>query len=189
MTDINKTQQKLLSRRRFVQGLGCSIATLALPSIATATVDKTYQPRLLAFDNLHTGEKLALTYFENGRYLSDALQEMNNLLRDHRSGDTFAMDPKLFDLLYAVKNRLGVNKPFQVISGYRSPISNSMLKKTTSGVAQKSLHMLGKAIDIRIEGVNSGTIRNAAIAMRKGGVGYYPESNFVHLDTGRVRFW
>lgn len=178
-----------MSRRRFLQGLTCVAASAAFPSLATAAIKKMPQVRNLAFDNLHTGEKLALTYFENGHYVSEAIREINNLLRDHRTGDTTAMDPALFDLLHDMQYHLGANKPFQIISGYRSPATNTMLHKTTSGVATKSQHTLGKAVDIRMEGVDSARIRKVAIAMKRGGVGYYPESNFVHVDTGRVRSW
>ncbi|WP_305910087.1 DUF882 domain-containing protein [Methylomarinum sp. Ch1-1] len=177
------------SRRRFLQQLSCTTAALALPSLATAAVEKPRQVRRLAFDNLHTGEKLTLTYFEQGHYIDEALQEINHLLRDHRSGEMFAMDPALFDLLFDMQTRLGSHRPFQVISGYRSPTTNAKLQKATSGVATKSLHMRGKAIDIRMEGVDSATIRRVAMTMRRGGVGYYPTSNFVHIDTGRVRSW
>ena len=178
-----------MSRRRFLQGVTCTTAAMAFPGITAAAVKQLQQPRFLAFDNLHTGEKLSLTYFENGQYVKGALREINNLLRDHRSGDVIAMDPSLIDILYDLKNQLGANKPFQVISGYRSPSTNALLQKRNRGVATKSLHMQGKAIDIRLKGVDSKAIQNTAIAMHRGGVGYYQKSNFVHIDTGRVRSW
>lgn len=185
----NNPTPKHMSRRRFLQGLTCVAAGMAFPHLATAAVKRAPQVRNLAFDNLHTGEKLALTYFENGHYIRDAIREINFLLRDHRTGDKTAMDPYLFDLLHGMQHQLGVNKPFQIISGYRSPATNDMLRKTTSGVATVSQHTLGKAVDIRIEGVDSDRIKKVAIAMQRGGVGYYPESDFVHVDTGRVRSW
>lgn len=175
-----------ISRRHFLQSLTCTTAVLAFSGITAAAVK---QPRYLAFDNLHTGEKLSLTYFEDGKYVRGALMEINNLLRDHHSGDVFAMDPSLIDLLHDLQNQLGANKPIQVISGYRSPATNAQLQKNSRGVASKSLHMQGKAIDIRIQGVDTKVIQNTAIAMRRGGVGYYRQSNFVHIDTGRVRSW
>ncbi len=177
--------QGLMSRRRFLKSVACAGIALAFPNITLAS----RQPRHLSFNNLHTGEKLSLTYFENGQYVSDALKEINNLLRDHRSGDIFTMDPSLMDLLYDLQTQLDTNKTFQVISGYRSPATNARLHKNSSGVASKSLHMRGKAIDIRIEGIDSKVIKNTAIAMYRGGVGYYRKSDFVHIDTGRVRSW
>lgn len=162
---------------------------MAFPGLAAAVYRKPVQARHLAFDNLHTGEKLSLTYYENGFYVADALREINYLLRDHRSGDVYRMDPRLIDLLYGLQAKLGTEKPFQIISGYRSPATNAKLRKETSGVAKKSMHMLGKAMDIRMEGVDSARIKKAAIAMRRGGVGYYRASDFVHVDTGRVRSW
>jgi uncharacterized protein YcbK (DUF882 family) len=178
-----------LNRRKLLTGLGCATATLAFPGLAVSAYRKPAQARHLAFDNLHTGEKLSLTYYENGFYVADALKEINYLLRDHRSGDVHRMDPQLIDLLYGLQAKLGTTKPFQIISGYRSPATNAKLRKESNGVAKKSMHMLGKAMDIRLEGVDSAWVKKAAIAMQRGGVGYYQASNFVHVDTGPVRSW
>ncbi len=161
---------------------------LAFPGFARAALNNNHAARHLAFDNLHTGEKLAVTYFENGQYLAEALTQINHLLRDHRTGDIHRIDPALLDVLHTVKQQLAFRQPFQIVSGYRSPKTNAMLNKTTQGVAKKSLHMQGKAIDICVEKVDLKQIRNTAIALRCGGVGYYPGS-FVHLDTGNVRNW
>ncbi len=185
----NTVPYDLKSRRRFLQNLSCLTTAIAFPGITKAAASPSHMVRQLAFDNLHTGEKLSLTYFERGRYLDDALLEINKLLRDHRSGDIYPMDTSLIDLLFDLKNTLGTHKPFQVISGYRSPATNSQLQKSSSGVATKSLHMLGKAIDIRIDGLSSKIIQNTAINMARGGVGYYQQSDFVHIDTGKARFW
>ena len=130
-----------------------------------------------------------MTYFESGRYLDDALGEVNRLLRDHRSGAVYAMDTSLLDLLHAVQRRCERDGPFEVISGYRSPATNEMLRRNSSGVAKRSLHMQGRAIDVRISGLDTGKLRRAAMELSAGGVGYYPKSAFVHLDTGRVRAW
>ena len=184
--------ENLSSRRLFIKGLACGGATIAMagvPGIASASKSFLQFPRKLAFHNLHTEEKLSLTYFEQGQYVSDAVNELNYLLRDHRSGDVHTMDPALFDLLDDLQASLGGNKTFQVISGYRSSATNKMLNKKSSGVAKKSLHMQGRAIDIRVVGVDSKVVQQAAIALQQGGVGYYRKSNFVHIDTGRVRFW
>jgi len=183
--------ESFYSRRLFLKSLAYSavVASTGLSGIAKAAGNWDQESRSLAFYNLHTDEKLALTYFEEGQYVSGAVNELSHLLRDHRSGDVFNMDPQLFDLLNDLQNTLGGNKTIQVISGYRSPSTNGMLNKRSNGVAKKSLHMQGKAIDIRIAGVDSKIIQQASIAMQRGGVGYYQKSDFVHIDTGRVRFW
>ena len=150
-----------------------------------------YSPshKTLSFEHAHTGDKLKLTYFERGSYIEDALQEINYLLRDYHTDDIHPIDTALLDQLFDLKQSLGVNKPFHIVSGYRSPFTNAQLRKHSHGVAEHSLHMQGRAIDIRVEGVQTKTIRNAALAMARGGVGYYPQNNFVHLDTGGFRTW
>jgi uncharacterized protein YcbK (DUF882 family) len=145
--------------------------------------------KTLSFEHTHTGEKLKLTYFERGNYIKDALQEINYLLRDFRTDDIHPIDTALLDQLFDLKQTLGLNKPFHIISGYRSPFTNAQLRKHSHGVAEHSFHIQGKAIDIRVERVSSKTIRNAALTMAQGGVGYYPRNNFVHLDTGKFRTW
>lgn len=147
------------------------------------------EEKTLAFEHTHTGDKLKLTYFERGNYIEDALQEINYLLRDFRTDDIHPIDTALLDQLFDLKQTLGINKPFHIVSGYRSPFTNAQLRRHSHGVAEHSFHMQGRAIDIRVEGVSSKTIRNAALAMAQGGVGYYPRNNFVHLDTGRFRTW
>ncbi|TPQ24734.1 YcbK family protein [Methylomonas sp. HW2-6] len=145
--------------------------------------------RSLAFQNPHTGDKLNLTYFEKGRYLTDALDEISFLLRDYRTDDVHPIDPELLDQLHDLKQMLGLQQPFGVICGYRSPLTNAKLHAEHTGVANNSFHMHGRAVDIRIERFDLRRIHNAALAMHRGGVGYYPESNFIHLDTGTFRTW
>lgn len=145
--------------------------------------------KVLAFHNTHTGDQLKLTYFEQGRYIKDALHEINHLFRDYHNGSIHPIDPALLDQLYDLKHTLEVRKPFHIVSGYRSPATNADLRKHSDGVAKNSLHMQGRAIDIRIEGLDTRRIRNAALAMHRGGVGYYAKSDFVHLDTGDIRNW
>jgi uncharacterized protein YcbK (DUF882 family) len=145
--------------------------------------------RELTFRNLHTGESLTAAYWEAGAYVPDALAAVNKVLRDHRTGEVHAIDPQLLDLLSSLAGKLETRAQFQVISGYRSPASNAKLHDRSSGVATKSLHMQGKAIDIRIGGVQLAHLRGAALGLKRGGVGYYPASDFVHVDTGRVRQW
>lgn len=179
-----------LSRRRFIRHLACgTLLTLGTPTIAHAAKGRFPSHKSLAFQNTHTGDKLKLTYFEKGRYIKGALREINFVLRDFRTGDIYPIDIDLLDQLHDLKLTLGVNRPFHIISGYRSPDTNAKLHSHSAGVANNSLHMQGRAIDIRIEGYDTRHIRNAALAMHRGGVGYYPDSDFVHLDTGKFRNW
>jgi uncharacterized protein YcbK (DUF882 family) len=145
--------------------------------------------RALRFRNLHTGETLEAEYWTNGTYAPDALSAINHVLRDHRTGESTDMDTRLLDLLFDLSGQLETRAPFQVISGYRSPATNAALADASTGVARRSLHMEGRAIDIAIEGLATSTIQQAALAMARGGVGHYPDPGFVHVDVGRVRRW
>lgn len=140
-------------------------------------------------DNLHTGESIEAVYWEQGDYIADVLDEVNSHLRDFRTGDVYPIDPSLLDLLDVVSERTGSKSPFQVISGYRSPKTNAMLHERSAEVAQKSFHTMGKAIDVRLPDVELRYLHAAAMSLGRGGVGFYPESNFVHLDVGPVRSW
>jgi uncharacterized protein YcbK (DUF882 family) len=145
--------------------------------------------RALAFYNTHTGERLQTNYWEQGQYIGEALNQINHILRDHLANEVHAIEPKLLDLLHAIQNRLESREPFHVISGYRSARTNAYLRAHTSGVADNSLHIYGQAIDIRLPGRDLRVIRKAAVDIRGGGVGFYPNSDFVHVDVGRVRYW
>ncbi|HEY9219252.1 MAG TPA: DUF882 domain-containing protein [Phenylobacterium sp.] len=164
--------------------LGGLAAGLPLPAFANAPTG-----RELALVNLHTGESLKAAYWEAGAYVPDALTAIAKVLRDHRTGQVHPIDPQLLDLLTVLSGRLETKKSFQVISGYRSPQTNAKLHAKSAGVATRSLHMDGKAMDVRVEGVELTRLRDAALGLKLGGVGYYRESNFVHVDTGRVRRW
>ena len=149
-------------------------------------------PRRLKFHNLHTDEKLDAVYWEDGHYVPDALHAVNHVLRDFRTGDVHMMDPGLLDLLVAVQARTETKSPFHIISGYRSPKTNSMLRAEggeATGVAKRSMHLEGKAIDLRLADVQLSHLHNAALGLGGGGVGYYPTSDFVHVDVGAVRHW
>ena len=146
-------------------------------------------PRSLSVVTLHTAEALKATYWDGGGYVPDALGALNKVLRDHRTGEVHTMAPTLFDLITALNQKLETNQTVQVISGYRSPQSNAAMHAKSSGVAAHSLHMEGEAMDIRIGGVALTNLRDAALALKIGGVGFYPSSNFVHVDVGRVRRW
>jgi uncharacterized protein YcbK (DUF882 family) len=155
----------------------------------TAAANPTPLARRLAFDNLHTGEKLDVAYWENGAYVPGALAAVNHVLRDHRNNEIHQIDPELLDLLTALSRRLETGPRFEVISGYRSPATNAMLHAESAEVAKSSLHTVGKAIDIRMAGLNLAYLHGAALSLDMGGVGYYPSSDFVHVDVGRVRRW
>lgn len=146
-------------------------------------------PRFADIHNLHTGDQLKTVYFENGRYLPDAMSELMKALRDWRSGEEHLMDPRLFDVMHALRAKLETPQPFQIISGYRSKSTNEAMHERSPGVAKNSQHTEGKASDVRIEGVSLSNIRKAALDLGAGGVGYYPVSNFVHVDVGPVRQW
>jgi uncharacterized protein YcbK (DUF882 family) len=162
------------------------LATVVLmPVNSTSSVDQ----RSLSFYHTHTQKSLEITYAVGGEYVESALEEVNDFLADFRTGDAIVMDPELLDLIYDVRASLGSNGTFEVISAYRSPETNQMLRDAGRGVAKKSQHLLGKAIDVRLRNVDSSDLRDAALSLRRGGVGYYEKSNFVHIDTGRVRRW
>ena len=146
--------------------------------------------RDLALVHAHTRERIELVYAVGPAYAPQALHALNHFLRDHYSGEVGAIDPALFDLLYRVRRELGGDRPFEVISGYRCPTTNERLRQTRGGgVASRSLHLQGRAIDVRLPGVALSDLRDAGLSLRAGGVGFYPSGPFVHLDTGRVRSW
>lgn len=181
----------LITRRALLQG-GAALAMgaiLPFSVVFPARAMRGAAPRDLTLHNLHTSEICRVTYFEHGKYVPGALEEINHVLRDHRTGDVHAMDRDLLDLLHRLRVTLGTEKPYQIISGYRSPASNAKLHAHSSGVAKRSMHMEGKATDIRVEGLNLAHLRDAAKSLHGGGVGYYPESQFVHVDTGKIRYW
>ncbi|MBU3825712.1 MAG: DUF882 domain-containing protein [Candidatus Oceanisphaera merdipullorum] len=176
-----------VDRRRFLLGLGGLSAAALLPMPALAS--RSAPVRKLSLHSINTGEQVTASFWEEGRYLKEGLNTLNRVMRDYRAGEQSEIDPKLFDQLYLLQHRLGKAGEIQVISGYRSPNTNAMLRRRSRGVAKKSYHMTGQAIDLRIPGVSLAQVRQAALNMKVGGVGYYPSSNFVHLDTGPVRSW
>ena len=180
--------------RRYFIGAGLAFLSAPLmssPTRAASTRSAKSATRTLSLHHLHTDERLTLTYRVGDNYQRSALQRLNHFLRDFRSGDSVAIDPRLYDLLYDVQRQLGGSDvvPYEILSAYRSPQTNAMLRRTSSGVARKSLHMSGKALDVRLADAPTRQIRDAALNLARGGVGYYPKSDFVHLDTGRVRRW
>jgi len=176
---------QLQRRSLLAAGLAGGAAALLTPLKALADLPA----RNLAVLNLHTGERLQAVYWESGVYVADALSAFDKVLRDHRTGEVHAIAPGLLDLAVALSDRLGLRETVQIISGYRSPQTNSMLHAASSGVATRSLHMEGRALDIRMQGVDLARLRDTAWSLQQGGVGFYPGSDFVHIDVGRVRRW
>ncbi len=176
-----------ITRRRFLGGLA-SVSALALAAPAAALPSR--EERVLSFFNTHTSERLTLPYFADGSYIGDSLARLETFLRDFRTGQQHPIDPRLFDLLHHLRQSTRAKGPFQVISGYRSPATNAMLHETGGGgVALHSMHLQGRAIDVRVSDVKTTVLRDAAKELRQGGVGYYRDLDFVHVDTGRVRAW
>jgi uncharacterized protein YcbK (DUF882 family) len=177
-----------LSRRHFLKLTGGSIVVASgIPSIVHASFPD--QPRHLAMNNLHTGEVVEANYFNGVNYVEGELNRLNHLCRDFRRNEVHPMDRRLFDQISSIQSLLGKETEVQIISGYRSPATNEVLRSKSSGVAKKSFHMLGQAMDFRLDGVDLKQLREAAISLKAGGVGYYPRSNFLHIDTGPVRNW
>ncbi len=178
------------NRRRFLQFGVAALTAVSMPRLAYAgrALESTPE-RALAFYNTHTGERLKTTYWERGHYIGEALSQIDYLLRDHVANETKEIAPKLLDLLFAMRRQLDSREPFHVISGYRSKQTNAYLRAHTSGVAENSLHTVGQAIDIRLPGRPLSSLRKVALGLKGGGVGFYPKSDFVHVDIGRVRYW
>jgi uncharacterized protein YcbK (DUF882 family) len=188
---------KTFSRRRILAtggalagataAFGWSSRMFAAPASEAARDD--LNVRRLTFKNLHTPEELEVVYRRGDQYVPEALAQIEVILRDYRTGDRHPMDPHLLDILYEVAQSVRVDPVFTVISGYRSPQTNAMLHERSAGVASHSLHMEGRAIDVRLTHVDCADLADKALGMQRGGVGYYRQSDFVHLDTGRVRTW
>jgi uncharacterized protein YcbK (DUF882 family) len=174
------------SRRRFLLQAGALAAALAPARRLLAATDS---ERCLSFKHMHTGERLTVPYYRSGSYVPAALSQLNELLRDFRTEQVHPIDPQLFDRLHGLQLQSACTEPFEIISGFRSPTTNAGLRMHSSGVAEHSLHMEGKAIDIRLPGYSSARLATLARQQQSGGVGFYRVSDFVHVDTGRVRIW
>jgi uncharacterized protein YcbK (DUF882 family) len=185
-----KNLKKEIQRRDFLKITMGVVVGCALPFDALAATLKGFDARrTLAFYNIHTNEQLKVCYFEQGRYHPESLEQINHILRDYRTGTIKPIDTDLLDLLFSVKCRIRPRTPFSVISGYRTPATNAMLRRSSTGVAKASFHIKGQAIDIRLPGYDTAALRNLCVKLRSGGVGYYSRSDFVHLDVGPVRTW
>lgn len=183
-----KKPDSCCSRRQFLQTMSVAAAGLALYS-PWRDVFAANRDRTLSFFHTHTGESLKLTYFSDGVYHEDAMLELARYLRDFRTDETHPIDKEVFDILHAAREACNSHGTYEVISGYRSPLTNKSLQEQGRGVASHSLHMVGKAIDVRLTDVDTSYLRKVAINMQRGGVGFYAKSDFVHIDTGRVRYW
>lgn len=173
-----------MNRRYF---LGAALTVAATPAFARKPPER---PRGLSLHHMHTDERISLVYRVGDRYQRSALNKLNEFLKDFRTGEAVPIDPQLFDILYDVKANLGDTEArYEVLSAYRSPQTNSMLRRSTHGVARNSMHLYGQAMDIRFPDLPTREIRDAAVAIGRGGVGYYPSADFVHVDTGNVRRW
>ena len=185
-----KNNDVAISRRRLLTLGGIAVIAGIFPRRVFGSPTGMSQPeRSLAFYNTHTGEQLRAVYWEQGNYLEDSLGEINHILRDYRTNEIKNIDTGLLDLLFAIRNELETQQPFHVISGYRSPDTNAFLRAHSTGIAEHSLHLVGQAIDIRTPGRELRVLHKTAVALKGGGVGYYPKSDFVHVDVGRVRYW
>jgi uncharacterized protein YcbK (DUF882 family) len=176
------------SRRLFLRALAGAAAGVAWAP--KAVLAGTREERVLSLVHTHTSQRLTVPYFADGGYLPQGLAALRSFLKDFRTGQEHAIDPALFDILNDLRLATGTRSPFHVISAYRSPHTNTMLRETGSGgVAKGSLHLAGRAIDVRLSDKSSAALRDAAIELQRGGVGYYRASDFVHVDTGRIRRW
>ncbi len=181
--------EKALWRRRDLLSLGLGAAAMGLGARTARAAPPVAAPRRLSFYCLHTGESLDRTYWADGGYLPEALDEIDRVLRDFRTGEVRRIERPLLDLLVRLRARLDTSEPFHVISGYRSPQTNAMLAAASEGVASHSLHIQGMAIDIRLPNRSLASLHAAALELKGGGVGYYRASDFVHVDIGRPRSW
>jgi len=187
MDEINQYRRKLLTFGAAAFGLAfVPNALLAAPKTSS---QKSANARTLYVKALNLNETLRATYFDGEKYVESELKKLNRLFRDRRTDDEIEMDVGVYDQLYLLQNYFGRNKAIMMICGYRSPVTNKSMQATKSGVAEKSLHMTGQAVDFYIEDVPLKMVQEAALSLKVGGVGYYPKSNFVHVDTGTVRYW
>ena len=185
-SNLNKIDRREILKLGLV-GTLASIVPLGISSTsASASARSTWR---VAFRHAHTGESFNGVYRVGDKYLPEAFERLNYILRDFRTGEVFPMDPRVIDIMALVQKKANARSPIDIFSGYRSPKTNNRLRKSTSGVAKNSFHMYGQALDMHINGYSTRNLRNVAMGLRAGGVGYYPKSQFVHVDTGSIRSW
>ena len=187
---MKKDFSKKISRRWLLKtGTMAAMSCLLPKALLASPSDILLQERSLALFNTHTSEHVNAVFWSEGRYVNDALEEINYLLRDHRTGAIKPINKQLLDVLSAINTIIGTNHPFDIISGYRSSETNELLRKKSKGVAKNSYHILGQAVDVRIPGYRLSRLKEVAVHLKSGGVGYYPKSDFIHIDLGPVRCW
>ncbi len=201
ISSIRESESELTcSRRKIITGFSTVVAAMfvsplcdmaeASQKIRELAAENGESQRDLLFYCPNTKESLAVTYWENGKYIRSALRKVNHHFRDHYCGRVHVIDPHLLDYLYNIKKSLGLrNQPFHILSAYRTPKTNAMLRRHSKKVAKHSYHVYGKAVDIRVPGISTSKLRRAAYRLKMGGVGYYKREHFVHADTGQFRAW
>lgn len=184
------TGQGYIDRRQVLRlGLAGMLASIVPFTFAGEAKAAAHDAWRVTFRNAHTGDSFNGVYRVGNKYLPDAFERLNYVLRDFRTGEIFPMDPRVIDLMAIVQRKAAQKRPINIFSGYRSPKTNSYLRHASTGVAKNSFHMYGQALDMHIDGYSTKKLRNIALDLRAGGVGYYPKSDFVHIDTGSVRSW
>ncbi len=186
---INSVLKSVLSRRKFLATGLITAASYLIPRKTLAAVEDLSPERELYLYNVYTEESLKTVYWREGQYLSGALSEINYILRDIHNGKVKSINTNLIDLIFTLKKNLKTDSPFHIVSGYRTPGTNALLRKRRKGVAKNSLHMYGKAVDLRLPDYSLKVVRRTAMELKGGGVGYYPRSGFVHIDVGNIRYW
>lgn len=186
------TDQRLQEQRRgFLKAGIAGIVASTIPFISAKSVfaANNFETWKISFRHSHTGESFSGVYRVGDKYLPEAFERLSYVLRDFRTNEVFPMDPRVVDILSIIHRKMDATEPFETLSGYRSPGTNAMLRHASRGVASNSFHMYGQAVDIRMHGYSTSRIHKVAKSLEAGGVGYYPRSNFVHVDTGKVRTW
>jgi len=185
-----------VNRRSFLGMGAATLAGVVVPAVVAPASAANFKSgviskgaRRLSFRNAHTGESFSGVYRVGDKYLPEAFQQINTVMRDFRTNQVYPMDPRVMDIIYTVQRLSGRRTPFEILSGYRSPKTNTMLRNSSTGVAKKSLHMEGRAVDLRMDGFSTKRLRDLAVSLRAGGVGYYSRSDFIHIDSGDVRSW
>lgn len=185
-------EEKMIDRREVLKLGFAGLAATAVPLLTAGRAEAARRPGeawRVSFRQAHTGESFSGVYRVGNRYLPEAFERLNYVLRDFRTGEVFPMDPRVLDILSMVQTKARTGRPFELLSGYRSPKTNANLRRVGTGVAKNSFHMYGQALDIRAPGMSTSSLRRTAMSLKAGGVGFYPKSGFVHIDTGKVRSW
>ena len=185
---LHKLLEADMGRRRFLK-IGAIAAVAGLLPFPVAQAHCFSSTRSLSLYSPNTRDSFKGVYYADGKYLKDALDEITHVMRDHRTGEMHWIDPDLLDVLFAISQKARNKSPLNIISGYRCPATNAWLRKRSKNVARKSLHLRGQAADIRVPGVRTSALKKVAVSIKGGGVGYYPRSRFVHVDTGPIRYW